>query len=252
MYSADDVTEAILAEFAQFASTHPGGWARREGGLSTFYTGIPVPNFNGVVVEREGVDLGLIGSRLDEFESNGVPYGVYVRSDEYVDVFAIAKARGLNIKEAVPLMVFAPTAHMTVDEIPTGLSIRQVVSDDVDEYADIAAAAFGMPHEIARQSMSREVLARNGVRGYIGDIDGRPVATSVGVTNGDSVGIFNVGTVESARRRGYGREITVRAISDGVKNGAKWSYLQSSPAGLSIYRRIGYETLETWTHFLPG
>ena len=96
-----------------------------------------------------------------------------------------------------------------------------------------------------------EVLELDGLRCYVGEFDGRPVATSIGMTSANVVGIFSVATLEPARGRGFGRALTVRAIADGVANAATWAYLQSSAAGFSLYRSLGFETVEEWSQYLP-
>jgi hypothetical protein len=63
---------------------------------------------------------------------------------------------------------------------------------------------------------------------------------------GDFVGIFSIATPSAHRRHGYGAAVTVRAVADGLAAGARWSWLQSSPAGYATYTRLGFQTLETW------
>jgi predicted GNAT family acetyltransferase len=66
------------------------------------------------------------------------------------------------------------------------------------------------------------------------------------VTLDDYVGVFNVATPPEHRRRGYGAAITARVVSDGLAAGARWAWLQSSPAGYRVYEELGFRTLERW------
>ena len=66
----------------------------------------------------------------------------------------------------------------------------------------------------------------------------------------DGVGIFNIATPPGSRRRGYGAAMTARVIADGLSDGGRWAWLQSSPAGYSIYERLGFRTLESWQSWL--
>jgi ribosomal protein S18 acetylase RimI-like enzyme len=85
-----------------------------------------------------------------------------------------------------------------------------------------------------------------GMRCYVGEVDGRAVATGLGFTVDDHVGIFNVATSPEVRRRGYGAALTARATEDGLAAGAGWAWLQSSPSGYRVYERLGFRPVERW------
>jgi predicted GNAT family acetyltransferase len=90
------------------------------------------------------------------------------------------------------------------------------------------------------------VLNLDGMRAYVGEVDGEVVTTALGMTRADNVGIFNVATPPEHRRRGYGAAVTARAAADGFAAGATWAWLQSSTAGYHVYEAIGFRTLERW------
>lgn len=248
--TADDAASAIVRQLASLCKAFPGAWVRQENGVAALYTGLPAPMFNGVIAERNDADADFAKRILDEFAEAGVPYNVSVRSSDYVAFIELAKERGLTQARTVPLMVLeSPSGD---EPLPKGLSIRKLVPDESEKSAEIAAACFEMPVEIARQMTRQEVLELDGLRCYLGEFDGRPVATSLGITSAGVVGIFNVATLKEARGRGFGRALTVRAIAEGVAGGATWAYLQSSAAGFSIYRALGFETVEEWSEYLPA
>lgn len=84
------------------------------------------------------------------------------------------------------------------------------------------------------------------MRCYVGEVDGRAVSTGFGLTIGDFVGVFNVATPPTERRRGYGAAITAHTVREGLAGGARWAWLQSSQSGLSVYERLGFRTIEAW------
>jgi hypothetical protein len=63
------------------------------------------------------------------------------------------------------------------------------------------------------------------------------------------VGVFNIATLPEESRRGYGTLVTLHALLDGLARGASWGFLQSSPAGYEVYRRLGFRTAESWSCF---
>jgi hypothetical protein len=101
-----------------------------------------------------------------------------------------------------------------------GLVIRELQPAEADKYASAAAAGFEAPVELFEQLMTPRMLKAPGVRAYIGEVDGQPVTTGLGVTLGSHVGIFNIATPPAHRGRGYGAAVTARAVADGLDAGA--------------------------------
>ena len=58
-------------------------------------------------------------------------------------------------------------------------------------------------------------------------------------TAGDAAGIYAVAVAEEARRRGYGRAISLAALQAGADAGHRFGVLQSSTMGFGVYRAIG-------------
>lgn len=126
------------------------------------------------------------------------------------------------------------------------LRVRQLEPEEASLHALVAAGGFEAPEEPFLQLMTADVLRRPGVRCYLGEVDEVPVTTGLGVTVGESVGIFNTATPPQYRGHGFGAAVTARAVADGLHSGARWSFLQSSPAGYGVYTRLGYSTAELW------
>ncbi len=127
-----------------------------------------------------------------------------------------------------------------------GLALRRLAPDEAALHCEIAAEAFGAPTEVFAALVPEAALARPELRGYVGEVNGEPVVTAVGIVAGGAVGIFNVATTPPHQRRGYGAAATVRAFADGIGAGASWGWLQSSEVGYGVYQRLGFETLEWW------
>ena len=145
----------------------------------------------------------------------------------------------------IPLMAL-PSVRELAQLDGSDLVIEVLDPQQAVVHAEVAAAGFQAPVEAFRQLMTPAVLGRSGVRTYVGQIDGEPVATGVGVCFENHVGIFNVATLPLRRRRGYGAAITGRAVRDGLNRGARWAWLQSSADGCGIYQKLGFRTLESW------
>lgn len=128
--------------------------------------------------------------------------------------------------------------------LPAGLAIEAVLSPaGLDEVARLTVAGFGLPAvlEPAMGGLFRRIGTRpaSPIQAFVARLDGRPVATALGVVSGAAVGIYNVATIPEARGRGIGRAVTLAALIDGRERGARVGVLESSPMGLPVYRRIG-------------
>ena len=124
---------------------------------------------------------------------------------------------------------------------------RELEPEDAAVHAVTAAAGFEAPVEPFLQLITPEVLSVDGVRCYLGEVNGKAVTTGLGVTFGANVGIFNIATPPAHRHHGYGAAVTARAVADGFASGATWSWLQASPSGLAVYKRLGFRTVESWS-----
>jgi GNAT superfamily N-acetyltransferase len=72
---------------------------------------------------------------------------------------------------------------------------------------------------------------------------GEGVATGLSFDHGDNCGIFNVATVESARRRGIGAAVTARLVRDAWSRGCETVTLQATPIAEHVYASIGFRDL---------
>ena len=153
-------------------------------------------------------------------------------------------AHGLKAEAPVPGMA-APLDGWQPPPVPAELVVRRV-TDDAAFHAvtEVMFAGFEMPAELVMpfEERFREfcVGPRAIQQTFLGTIDGRAVATSLGMIVDDTIGIFNVATLPDARRRGYGAAVTAAAMAHGQAGGARRAILESSPMGRSVYESLGF------------
>lgn len=244
---ADTVASALASTWENLIAAIPDGWVRRQHGLVGGITGVGAPTLNGVWPERVAIRESHVSAMLGEVERSGLPHCLQLRPGTPKPVADHAGARGMvKQPEPVPLMVLENDERLEAAQNVDGLQIRLLASADAVVHARVAARGFDAPEEMFVQLMTPAVLSRPGLRCYVGEVHGEAVTTGVGVTLGPFVGIFNIATLPEHRGRGFGAAVTARAARDGLHDGARWSYLQSSSAGYPVYTRLGYITLERW------
>jgi GNAT superfamily N-acetyltransferase len=79
------------------------------------------------------------------------------------------------------------------------------------------------------------------LRHCLGRLNGEPVATATLYFGAGVAGVYFVSTVEHARRRGIGAEITRAALLEARDLGYRIGVLGSSEIGYQVYKRLGFQ-----------
>jgi ribosomal protein S18 acetylase RimI-like enzyme len=82
-------------------------------------------------------------------------------------------------------------------------------------------------------------------------IDGEMVAAALAYDFGGDSGIYNVGTVERARRRGLGTALTAAQVHDAQARGCRTASLQSTPMAERVYSAVGFRDLGRILEYVP-
>jgi ribosomal protein S18 acetylase RimI-like enzyme len=79
---------------------------------------------------------------------------------------------------------------------------------------------------------------------YVGYLDGVPVSTAAIVRGAGVLGVYNVATLPGYQRHGYGEVVMRYAMADVQREAGEMPFiLQSTPAGLNLYERMGFRTI---------
>jgi ribosomal protein S18 acetylase RimI-like enzyme len=81
--------------------------------------------------------------------------------------------------------------------------------------------------------------------------DGTTAATALAFDFEGDCGIYNVGTLEHARRRGLATALTVIQLHDAVGRGCKTASLQATPMAEHLYAAIGFRDLGRILEYIP-
>src|SRR5262245_41721312 len=81
--------------------------------------------------------------------------------------------------------------------------------------------------------------------------DGETIAAGLSLDVGDDCGIFNVWTLEHARRRGLGTAVTARLVHDAAERGCRTATLQSTPMAERLYAAVGFRDLGRFLEYVP-
>lgn len=225
-----------------------GGQFRTYGTVEAFLGGVPLEFANGCLVLRPAAPADL-DEALTWVRAENVPFAARLEESLVPPVAAVLVRHGL-MRDPVPMpgMVMQP-----IPGKPAPASGVEVVNVDDDSYADFIQVliATGLPEDWAARAFPRHLLVADHLSFFMATLDGRPVGTSLAVKTGDLGGIYSVGTVEEARRRGVGSAVTWAAVEQIRDWGCTAAVLQSSAMGYPIYRSMGFEEVVRYARFKP-
>jgi ribosomal protein S18 acetylase RimI-like enzyme len=88
-------------------------------------------------------------------------------------------------------------------------------------------------------------------RVLIGRLDGENVATAIAYDFGGDCGIYNVGTLKPARRRGLATALTAIHLRDARVRGCRTASLQSTAMAERVYAAAGFRDLGRILEYVP-
>jgi ribosomal protein S18 acetylase RimI-like enzyme len=114
-------------------------------------------------------------------------------------------------------------------------------STDWDDYL----RTFGLPPRLlsrADHSSFHLLVAR---------LDGENVATAMAFDQSGDCGIYNVATLEHARRRGLGTALVALHLHDAVARGCRTASVQSTEIAERVYATVGFRNLGRILEYVP-
>lgn len=201
---------------------------------------VPFPLLNAISGARfaPGTEADRTGAVVDGFLARARPFLWWATpSTTTPEMDAVLRSRGI---EPSP----EPGMHLAVaDDVDPGDApgVEVSVSGPTAELLDVMVAGFGFPDFVGEPlrllfgafapEVAFHVLAR---------LDGRAVAAGSVFMTGATAGIYNITTIESARRRGIGYAVTATLMNVARARGCTEAVLMASEMGRPTYDRLGF------------
>jgi ribosomal protein S18 acetylase RimI-like enzyme len=211
-----------------------GGGATELPGIRLMSSGITVPQWNnGDVVDPSLVDIDAVRSWFSE---RGVPWGVRVPAEA-----PWPHGRHLFRKRCMALLQERGGRALQVP----GLTVRRAEPDDLEVFAAVDAEAFGEDDPGPTRDWTGPHIGADGFLSVLAELEGEAVGVATGVLAdgraGTTVGVFGVGVLPTARRRGVGGALTGTVVDWGFSGGADLAWLcPDSDEAVRLYARMGF------------
>lgn len=233
-------TATLLASWEEFARGCAGAALERLKGVAVavFPNGPERAVYNNALLDRDvGPPARAAAVEAMEFayEAGGVErYAAWVHESD-AGMRAELEGRGYVLEEATRAM------GMSLDDIRVPPPEADVGPSSLDEHLRIIDVPAGLLRG-ADPGAFQILVAR---------LSGENVATAIGFDHDGDRGLFNVGTLEAARRRGLGTALTAHLVQDAARHGCSTASLQSTTMAERLYTAVGFRDLGRILEYVP-
>lgn len=217
-----------------------------------YVSDIPFPLFSGAVAPNfvPGTEVRRAEEVLRVLYANGQPFqwwaGPLTRSPAIEELLA---ASGLVTEGLTPGM----HADLAAVDLPADAGGDGNVGDAGDVVVEVCSTegewleanrvfveAFELPEPLL-DVFTHVWQDVPGLVQLVARLGGEPVGCAAGVALDGVMGVYNVGTVEAARRRGVGRAVTAAVMRIGRELGCHSAILHASELGYPLYESLGFD-----------
>lgn len=234
-----------------------GGETYQGPDMTRYISGLPIPFFNGVMLAQLAPDQldAQITQALAPFQAQNLSMIWMVGpGTQPADLGARLAAQGLTLESETPCMAIDIGALAPAQPLPGVTFVPVTTEEQAIWLAHVSAVGFGIPSEV--ESAFQRLMARLSLppdprwANHLALLDGAPVATCMTYFHSGVAGLYTIATLPDARRRGVAGELTRYALLNAQAHGYSIATLQASRMGFPVYRRLGFETIATFSEYV--
>lgn len=244
--------------FRALSSVREGSENRVSTGVEVISLGVRFQMFNAAFLSSEAADENDLERRIlaarVRFGVRGIAWSFWVCDGLLTPALnrragRLFEKHGLRLATQMPGMVAGE--FPAVDRSLPPLEVAEVRDEaTLSSFREIGSACFRVPVEWFTEVFDEHTMERAPFRGWVGYAGGKAICTAATVTDGAALGIYNVATLPGFRARGYAEAIMREAIAREPAQPDRPIVLQSTTAGLELYRYLGFSKVtnfRVWT-----
>lgn len=254
-----EIEDNLFAIFREFASL-PGGELHEDGRMLRVATGLPSPTHNSI--GRARLEPDEVAPAVEEarawYGDRAARFFWWTGAQSSPpDLDDQLQAAGLQaFDQNMPGMAIALEDVAESAAAPPGVVVEQIHREEaLVEWARLFCEAHGAPPpaaeswiEAARRLDFRDVPWDS----WIARLDGEPAGLGLSYVGGGAIGLYAIGTLSRARRRGVGTALTLVPMLEARERGVPVAILHSTPEGQPLYRKLGFKEYCRISRFLGG
>jgi GNAT superfamily N-acetyltransferase len=239
----------FIGSYRKLVEHSPRAEMREFGGVFAFVTGLPIGIFNGCIVTGPAL-VDDLAHALAWIAGHNVPYRLWIHEELTGQLANVALEQAMERDSWLEPQMVLRAMPSAPAPLP-GVRVRTVADARLLEVYRAVFVAGGMSVDDAHRLFSDSFAAENDVQLIVAYLDDEPVGTSLALRTGDVGGVYAVGTLPGARRRGVGTAATWAAVAACRAWGCGTIVLQSSEMGFPVYRAMGFRTVVRYAVFRP-
>jgi GNAT superfamily N-acetyltransferase len=229
----------LIESWLYLASGSPGAELTRVGdaAIAAFVHRPDREFLNNTLLGPRPAGLGPTVAVIEEtYARHGVErFAIWVHESE-AEVAAELRARGYAFDSATRTMA------MPVDELgEVDGSALEVIEPGPAEFWAVDGPDGLVPD-----------LDPAGAHFYVARLDGENASMLMAFDHAGDCGIYMLGTVEAARRRGIATALSAHAVTAARERGCLTASLQSTAMAERVYARVGFRDFGLWNEYVPA
>jgi ribosomal protein S18 acetylase RimI-like enzyme len=249
--SFQPVADNLRESFRIVAASRAGGEVRELAGVSVASASATFQMFNAAFLAAPVASEAELNQRIllamIHFQSRNLEWAYWLCED-FLDArsrrraWRVFEKYGLRLSVQLPGMI--TDAVLPPDRPLPPLEVRRVEPGPPrDAFCAIGSTCFHVPIAWFKEVFDGETVWER-FAGYVGYVNGEPVSTTAIIHSDGVLGVYNVATLPAYQRHGYGEALMRQALADAQqRHFTKRVVLQSTPVGLTLYQRMGFQTV---------
>lgn len=235
----DRSVETLIESWAYLASGSPAAELTRidDAAIATFVHRPDRDFLNNAVLRRRPTDLAATMATIEAtYGRHGIErYAVWVHESNS-RTGASLRRRGYRLDSSTRTMAMPIDALVEVDRIEL-----EITEPRLEEFWAVDGLEGLVPG-----------LDPSAGHFYVARLDGEDVAMLMAFDHAGDCGIYMVGTVEAARRRGIATALSAHAVAAARERGCRTASLQATPMAERVYAQVGFRDLGLWQEYVPA
>jgi ribosomal protein S18 acetylase RimI-like enzyme len=248
----------LRAAMRCYARVSPKGEARDYPGLSVASCGMNCAVFNSAMLSEPSSVNGLrrlLAMSDLHFRQRKLGWTFWLCED-MLSSEAMQTSRSLLREAGLDLIAQPPGMYAAALNPPrrsaAPLEMRPVrnVPETLD-FAHLSSVIFNLPYPTSQAIYGTPELWTGCMRGWVGYLESQPVSIATVVIAGGVAGVYSVGTLPAFQCKGFAETMIRHALTHArEENGVEETVLQSTPEGMSLYTRLGYQPVTRFGVYL--
>lgn len=229
----------LLASWEQYATGSPGARVERFAGATAavFPAGPERDVYNNALLVRGRDATEAIDAIEDAYARDAITgYAVWAHESEPASIAELQR-RGYHVD------MWTRAMAMPLESLSAAEPEIELAAGDWRDYLEILTA-LGAPSGILAgvDGSAFEVL--------VAKLRGVAVAAALAYDHGGDCGIYNVGTMPHARRRGLGTALTALQLQKARQRGCTTASLQATEMAQRLYASVGFRDLGRFIEYV--